>query len=152
MIGLLGIVVSQTVLEKKWLVSRRIFSSIFFFSFFFHRSSRLRFQTRFIFHSNDITSCADSCKTTVEPVWKEIDSERIKTDIEIATGLCHYSSFFLPPFFLILFPRALAHRWPNQSKWWNDILDVQSVWSASVWKFIESENGYCEIRFDLIYN
>lgn len=70
-----------------------------FFFLFFHRSSRLRFQTRFIFHSNDITSCADSCKTTVEPVWKEIDSERIKTDIEIATGLCHYSSFFLPPFF-----------------------------------------------------
>ena len=114
---------------KKLLIFCWIFPSVPFL-----RSSPLRFQTRFIFHSNDITSCVDSCKTTVEPVWKEIDSKRIKTDIEIATGVV---SFFLFLFFFF-FAFFFLHQWmivrlvPVYSK-------CQILWYiyGSFWKYAQ---------------
>lgn len=91
------------------------------------------------------------------PPWNRSEKRSIRKGLKQTSrsrrGCVIILLFFSILFFLILFPRALAHRWPNQSKWWNDILDVQSVWPANlVWKFIESENGYCEIRFDLVYS
>lgn len=126
--------------------SQNLFLHFFFLLFFIDRVGSV-FKLVLFF----IRTILHHARIHARPPWNRSEKRSIRKGLKQTSrsrrGCVIILLFFSLNSFSTCSCASMMNRWMEMILWIRSIC----LWSASVWKFIESENGYCEIPFDLVY-